>query len=333
MGLDDAESVLVEPGQEAGDRVQRVVGGDPVAEGLADHAADDLRDVGGVLRWAFAVEHLGARAVPPGRDGFLGEHDPDVGVVLDRLGRHPTDRAGPDEHRLVLAEHVHDRVRAQARPLLLDHVDHLRECVVGDLVGHLDDQDRDDLLFVLVSGVRVPPLVVVEDRRDGVAQQRRAERALLVGLVEADLVLDEPRRPHLVDVDLDRRVRRPVRGGAHRIEEPVDRGRDAPHDRRRRVRALLPVDEPVNDRGPVGGLAHAPVGFVEDQVQVGPVTVDGVGQDVPHRVLTRVHAALSEPGVLRQLLRVQQVHAARLELRVGEVVVEDRHLTRVQPVR
>lgn len=113
--LDGGQLLGIEQGQVTGNRVQDVVGGDAVSERLADHAPDDLSDVGGVAGRTLRVEHLGPRAVPAGRDRLLGEHDPDVGVTLDRLRLHPVDSPGAEHDRLVLAEHVGRPRQASAR--------------------------------------------------------------------------------------------------------------------------------------------------------------------------------------------------------------------------
>ena len=74
--LDLDERLAVEERQVAGDRVEDVVRRDAAGEGLPNHPADDLRDVGRVRRWPFAVQDLGTRAVPAGGDRLRASRRP-----------------------------------------------------------------------------------------------------------------------------------------------------------------------------------------------------------------------------------------------------------------
>ena len=242
--LDRVQRLLVEQRQVARDRVERVVGGDAVGERLADHPPDDLGDVRCVLRRPLGVEDLGARAVPAGRDRLLGEDDADVRLGLDRLRDRPS---RPSVNR-ASAVSCSPRTWAIAR---------------GPRPGHsasIVPTSSVSLASVALSGTWTtstgstsgsPSAAEYAAQRSSnaarrlhrLAQQRRRERALLVGLVEADLVLDQTRRPDPLDVDGDVRVAGPVRDLAHRLREPLDRGGDAPHDRDRRVGPGLAVDE------------------------------------------------------------------------------------------
>ena len=164
-----------------------------------------------------------------------------------------------------------------------------RRKFVRRLVWHLHDQERHYRLCGCAFPLRVgaPQLGGSFRLSGGAGQQDGVELAGLGGEVEPDIVLEQTRFLHPCRGDHHGRVAGPVLGRGHRVVEALDRGGDPPHDRDR-WDAVGAVDEPLHDGGLLGPVAlarrlHAPVGFVEDEVQREVLVGDGVRQRVPHR--------------------------------------------------
>src|SRR5690606_29869734 len=108
-------------------------------------------DVGGVLRRPEGHEHLGARAVPAGRDAVLGQQHSHAGVVLHPVGGDVADLGGSVLLGGVVPQNVSDLVTAQVGPPGEDRVQRAGLVFAVGPVGQLAHHQRDDGVF---SGAR-----------------------------------------------------------------------------------------------------------------------------------------------------------------------------------
>ena len=287
---DRLDGGLVELRQDAVDGVEVLVGVDAPRKGGAHHAPHHLCDEVEVAGHAEREQHLGARAVPPGRDGRLAQHDPDLGAVLDVLGRAPRDLVAACGHGSVVGERVHDRLRPDAGPLLEHRADQRAKLGRRRLVGHLDDQSGMDGRLTGRRGVRGPLLVVQPDALHREPDQRRLRGVDPLGVAQDDLLFQEPRGAHVLDAH-GVLLRRPT-GLGHRAKEPPWCRGDAPHDGCRGPTGRTAADDLADDRLPVpagrSGRCGAPVGLVDHDDEAVRALDDRVRDRLPQRIGTAV---------------------------------------------
>ena len=240
----------VEERQDAVDGIESLVTGDAAGEWVADHAPEQLGDVGVVPRRAKRHEHLGARAVPAGRDGVLGDEDAHVRLVLHALRLDPINFPCSESLCGVIAEHMPHRRNAQLGIFGEDRVERDADVVRVRRVRCLQHQERlDGLDQPLRSRVVGPSVRGVFQLAGGAAHEDRVEVASLVRDVENEGVLDQPGLLDPYRVDDDRRQGAPVSGRLgllHRRLKMSDGRRYAPHDRDGRT-CLRSIDEPTHD--------------------------------------------------------------------------------------
>jgi hypothetical protein len=139
----------IEVRQEQMHVVQRCVLLDAPCQRRAHHAAEQLGDVGVILRAAERHHHFGARAVPAGGQTGLEEHHADVLVRVDARGLHLAHAAAAHVQITGVVHGVRRLAFVQTAPDgALDHGQRIGQIGLGQLLGravvHLHHQHRPD---------------------------------------------------------------------------------------------------------------------------------------------------------------------------------------------
>ncbi len=291
----------VEERQDAVDGVQSLIAGNATGERVAHHPAQQLGDVGVVLRRPEGHQNLGSGAVPARRDAILGDQHSYLRRLLDPLRLDPVDLPGAEPLHRVVTEHVPDSVGAEIGVLGEDLVQGPPEIVRVGRVGRLEHQQRPhDVGGPLGLGIALPPLGRLPKLAGAAPDQHGVEVAGLCGDLQQNSVLDQAGLLHPGRVDDHRRQNSTTLvglGRLHRVLELLDRRGDSPDDRDRRV-AGVAVDQASDDRRLVGrGPRVEPaVRLVKDQVHGQVVVGDRVGDRLPDRPPLHVRLGGIHPG-------------------------------------
>ena len=244
----------VEVREDAVDRVQAVVAGDAARQRAADHPPEKLRDVRLVLRRPETHEHLGARAVPPGRDRLLRDEHPHFGLLLNPLRLDPVDLPPAERLGLVAAENVTNRVAREIREHAVDRVERGADLVGVRRVRDLEDEQRHDGLGApLLRGVPLPAERRLFSRFAASATSVVPKSPASPGMSRTTVSLTRPdscTRDGSTTTSGRARLLPRVSAACHRLLEPLDRRRDADHDRHREPHVVA-FDELTDDRRPV----------------------------------------------------------------------------------
>ena len=227
--------------------------GHAAGERVAHHPAEQLRDVRVVLRRPERHHHLGARAVPAGRDRVLGDEHAHVVGLLDALRLDPVDLPACRTSACVCSPRTWRTASAPSSGNSReDLVERAAELVGVRRVRRLEDQQRPHDVGRLLRRSRTPASARSTSRSFFAARRTSTVSKLpaSAGMSSTTVSLTRPDSWTRNAVDGDRRQRAPRLVGVrvrHRLLEALDRRRDAPDDRDRRV-AVVAVDELAHDR-------------------------------------------------------------------------------------
>ena len=279
----------------------------------SDHAAKELRNIGGVLGTPEGHHGFGAGTIPAGRQIFLEEHNADAPILGNALRLHVMDGQPVQRQIAGLAKGMYDLVlrKAPARAGL-----DLGKAVIQIGIGnglacatlHLDHEHGIDLGIMLLRAVLIPMEALILPFISRSLQHSHIVPARsILRVSDNDAVFQKARRAHLRRSDdglMDRRCR-PL----DQCIEPLRRGGHADdHGDRRELIGRAALDKFLHDgRGASGILAvHPAVGLVNDEIQPVGFLPDSIGKRVPNGILPPV-AVAGEIALLAQLLGVQKI--------------------------